>query len=259
MKWFQYLWTTGLIITSLAAIPLKAEKQTTIKLNSPPVEQSIKLKIKIGGTLAFHLRDKDQENPNIPDEYESITERPSIGYFFADGLGFSFDLFSSIPLSDDNPLCIIVGICYENTTLTNSYGSSSEQILGKDLKIININPFIGFESKLSWNSVIAYGFIGPSFKSYEGNYDQDDILWKNIYNSSTAFRIGGGIEIPKIFAQNLFLNIGLTFDFGIVERKKVEAFQSGVKVISADPIGDKNLSDNVISLKLAMGYEFNVF
>ena len=44
------------------------------------------LKIQYGSSLNFHLKDKPSNDPNIPDRFESLEERPSVASFFMLGM-----------------------------------------------------------------------------------------------------------------------------------------------------------------------------
>ena len=71
-----------LLIFFFGASDAFAQKNPSDTLNTSSSKILFKgLKIQYGSSLNFHLKDKDPNDPNIPDRFESIEERPSIDLF----------------------------------------------------------------------------------------------------------------------------------------------------------------------------------
>jgi hypothetical protein len=239
--------------------PVLANDQSVDSLATPLLERPFYIKLKGGGSIDFHFRDKDEENPNIPSQFQSLSERPSIAYFFDDGSGLMLDLTGSILINSNDILRLLLGVTYERSKSSNAYQQNSEIILGNELVITAFCPYVGIEGQLQGSSCMAYGYIGPCFKTYEGNYSNGGVDWKSIYVPTVALRIAGGLEIQNIFTRRLFINISVLADFGSVERDKVEAYHSGQLLGIGTPTGEKSLKDFTIHAQLSIGYIFDMF
>ncbi len=219
-------------------------------------EHPMLFKIKAGGEFVFHLRDQDAENPNIPDQYENLSERPSIAYFFDDGSGYHGDAAVSFSLGDETTVRLVTGISYDRTVSRNQYHNNTEKLFGEELTMEFVTPYIGVESPLELENVWLYGHVGPTFRSIEGSYEQGTVSWKSNYSAPESFRFSFGVEHQNFIVDRMLLGAGINIDIGSTEIISVEASQSGQQILTGQVTGNRTLSSGAVQLQLSVGYHF---
>jgi hypothetical protein len=189
------------------------------------------LKIQYGSSLNFHLKDKDPDDPNIPDRFESIEERPSIAAFFNAGYGPIFDLSMDIQSVNNTHNMFILGISYGRFSYKNTV-RSSENLFGENLKTYSISPYIGFggygDDK---KNMLFYGFIGPSFQNFEGSSLSGARDFVHVYRTSGFWKGGVRLEVDGDLTP-LFVTAGLEFQIGDIFLNKNKRFKMVIKLVN---------------------------
>lgn len=209
--------------------------------------------VSISPSIFFHLRDKDEENPNIPDQYESLEERPSVGSLYSDNVGFKIGSHISIFLKTLETK-LLLGVNYQFHSLKSEF-QSLDVILGERLYLHSLSPYVGFEQWLDYEKLSVFGMFGPSVRFYKGKGSFNSFDVRNNYNPSPSFAGSIGIKNSNISNTPLYLQLELTFEMGVVTRKNVEFFKDGYKVGSATIEGDKSFRDDFVSVSFTFGYQ----
>lgn len=177
------------------------------------------LKIQYGSSLNFHLKDKDPDDPNIPDRFESIEERPSIAAFFNAGYGPIFDLSMDIQSVNNTHNMFILGISYGSFSYKSSLRSSEDKF-GENLDAYSFSPYLGFggfgDKK---KNIFLYRFIGPSFQNFEGSSLSGARDFVHVYRTSGFWKGGVRLEVDGDLTP-LFVTAGLEFQNGDIFLKK---------------------------------------
>lgn len=212
------------------------------------------LKIQYGSSLNFHLKDKDPDDPNIPDRFESIEERPSVARFFNAGYGPIVDL--SVDFQSDSHIhnMFVFGISYGSFSYKSSLRSSEDKF-GENLDAYSFSPYLGFggygDKK---KNIFLYGFIGPSFQNFEGSSSSGTRDFIHVYRTSGFWKGGVRFEVDGDLSP-FFATAGLEFQIGDIFLNKKQAFQNGDK-ISESNVTDFKLSANSIMLTINIGFKF---
>lgn len=250
--------------TVIRSTPFAARSSSSRSDTAGPEESSqeseqlnpVLFKIKAGGEFVFHLRDKDAENPNIPDQFENLSERPSIAYFFDDGSGYHGDAAVSFSLGEETTVRLVAGISYDRTVSRNQYHNNTEKLFGEELTMEYVTPYFGAESSLELENVWLYGHIGPTFRSIQGTYEQGAVSWKSHYSAPESFRFSFGVEHHNFIVDRMLLGAGINIDIGSIEIISVEASQSGQQILTGQVTGNRTLSSGAVQLQLSLGYHF---
>ncbi|MGH1364810.1 MAG: hypothetical protein ACRBF0_14700 [Calditrichia bacterium] len=219
---------------------------------------SLKVRLDVGPQ--FHLKDRSNNDPNIPDQFEDTTGDPSISLFFGHGLDIKGSLSYYLPINMKPQL--FVGIEYARSTITNNE-MGSEVVLGEKLKISSITPFIGLGNFFdSENSTFVYGFAGVPLRNYEGSYtgagDFDGFDFAHSYDAGTFFRLGGGVELMRVGGSGVEFGLGGHIDIGSVTRGDIEVSQNGMFVETAEPTGVRKLADPQLEIYVSLGYRLQL-
>jgi hypothetical protein len=222
------------------------------------------LKLRAGGGLDFHLKQKESSNQYSPYSYE--TEYPSISAFYDDAFGGCLDVsyrFSNIITPKGQ---VFIGVKYERCGIS-SNSSDGKYVLGESILKNKFIPYLGYGKYIDPNEyyTFVYGFGGFVIKSYsgEGNLpgtiDGNPTTFEAKYNysNSLSFRFGGGIDFENIEDSPITIGLQASFEIGKINRGITDIFYHGEKIGEGNPEGEKSLYDNTINLSISIGYQIN--
>ncbi len=136
-------------------------KKSFGKMNqSLPIEyiesKSHRVSFKILPSRYFHIIKKDEDNPNIPNEYENPQEHPSVGHYFNDN-------FSFIPA---------IEYCYYNNKIRVSVGLEyhQEQLEKSGKALLTINDIPPSKQSLKITSFGAFISVGKCLDERQLTY-----------------------------------------------------------------------------------------
>lgn len=206
-------------------------------------ENDISLLFTLSPHINFHLPQKDEDNPGIPNQYENPQEYPSIHNFFSDGLSGTF---SAEALFYKYDYILSGGLEYNYESLsegdytlvkvTNEYPSS------QTITIHSVGPTFGYYKRFNPN---AYWFI-------KGR------LWFVNYSGKSEFNAG---TVTSHYDQAVMP--GLSFGF-MAGRKYPVTGEVGISIgstqltkLTATGYSESSnfkLYDNRLFFKLGIGY-----
>jgi hypothetical protein len=210
--------------------------------------------IKVGflGAANFHLKNKPQQDENVPAFLQDNSEKPSVAMFFADEMPTGLCGMFEFPLRSG--FKIQIGSTYEQGTLHNIY-PGTENILGESLRLRTSTAFLGGSKPINDDETIFFfGTLGLAWKSYEGKSTLNNLQFVHHFEAGMTLRFNAGVEFEELFQSSLSLALGASFDLGSVNRGNIDIYQNNMKVGYGTPTGDINLKDQTISLRLAVFY-----
>lgn len=229
---------------------------TTQSMSRKPVFKG--LRVQYGLNLIIPLKDEDREDPNVPDRFEVLEKRPSIAAFFDGSLGQTFDLSAGI--SNDLSLRneFIFGLSYSYNEYDNKV-RSSEEALGSVLKSRTISPYVGYGSYYdNSHSVFFYGFMGPAFKSFEGNYSRGSLDYVTEYSDAPLIRFGARMQVNGKVLPTV-ITFGFEVEIGNIEAESVTVYRDGDLLESANFTSDNQLSANSVIFTISGGLDLFKF
>lgn len=210
------------------------------------------LRVQYGLNLIIPLKDEDREDPNVPDRFEVLEKRPSVAAFFDGSLGQTFDLSAGISNEYSLKNEFIFGLSYSYNEYENKE-RSSEQALGSVLKSRTISPYVGFGSYYdNSQSVFFYGFLGPAFKTYEGNYSRGSVDYVTEYSDDPFFRFGARMQVNGKVLPTV-ITFGFEVELGKIEAESVSVYRDGDLLESAKFTSDNQLAANSVIFTISGG------
>ncbi len=218
------------------------------------------LRAALYGTMFFHLREFEGNDPNTIYLLNGEQEKPSVGCFFDDQPGGGGSLTFSFRPSFLDFGNILIGVGYDYHVLM-SERYSYEEILGRELRINSFRVHLGMEVPLSGNketTPVWVGFtLGPTFNSYKGSAMRDGYEYVHTYSSPIGFELCLHGLADNMITKSVFLSVNGGFEFGSVDRGNLEVYDEGRLVDVRTPTGEITLSDYKIFISLTAGYAFN--
>lgn len=214
------------------------------------------LSFTVGPSFLIHLRDQDAENELIPDQYESLEERPTIASFYNNGIGLNAEIQASI-YSSIFETTYLIGFSYEYQHLEENNEFNVDELLGEILHLHIMYPYFGIAYGDETNPMNSFVKMGPSFRKYYGNASISGYEIKQNYDISPGFRVSGGIY-SEVFSQKIpfYYNLELGIDLGTVIREDVDIYKNGRKIAKAEITGAESMRDYLISISFSIGYKF---
>lgn len=201
------------------------------------------------GALSAHLKDKPANNQNIPDQFEDLRERPSVSQYFAAGKAFGVVLDLSIPLKGDQG-DITIGAEFSQESAQKSAQQpaiivlNGAQLTKQELVSRSWTLSVGYIQGIS-PRVYTFGKCRLSFRSYEGNFEWDEIQAKLAVKRAIAPGINAGIIAFVTSSIGLMLEAG--FDISSVRA-------TGLTAQGVTTPATFKLSDNRIFIRAGLTY-----
>jgi hypothetical protein len=225
------------------------KKSDTDNSNSPSYSV---ISVKFSPSYYSHLIKKDEDNPNIPNQYENPREHPSLAHIYSDNIAFEPQ---------------IEYIYYYNKqrfALGFSYHYESLGLQNQNRSLIIINNQLPTSQKLEISSYIfsfSFGFKVSGIDNFYW-YGKASFASRN-YNSTFSFDgVNGELNIRNIVAPGFSGGFDYIFpnsSFGIFAEGGIEfstVHLETIKIQTETGFINQELSDNRIKIRAGLSYNF---
>jgi len=206
---------------------------------------------------SFHLTHETQVNDYIPAEFQASIQTIGLGQYYDNGNEYNFGLGYSTSTVNQSNLYLSFFLSYATHSIT-SKSISVDEVFGNTLDYSSLCFTAGLGMSLGPTEMSPQVTLncGPLINYVKGNSNLDNYRIVFDYEPSIYFRLSLNVNIPVI-TKSQGISISGSYDFGSIQRGKVNYYQDSFWIARAKPTGDLNVSDNRITITI--GFFANIF
>ncbi|MBL1214566.1 MAG: hypothetical protein HND52_14515 [Ignavibacteriae bacterium] len=210
------------------------------------------LSIKLSPSYYSHLIKRDEDNPNIPNQYENPQDHPSLAHIYGDKFSFEPSIEYSYYHND------------KRYSFAFSYHSESLDPDSRNKSLIQINDELPSSQKLEITSYIFSFSLGFKISGSDNFYwyGRASLASRSYYSTFSFNDINAELKIRDIVAPGLSVGFDYVFpnsNFGIFAEGGFESstvYLESIKIQSDTGFINQELSDNRIKIKAGLSYNF---